>query len=356
MGTSCTNLASASDFDTLVQCTSSTATSGTQQTAPHILGTVTAPPYAAVTCDASKAGMLQWTGTNFQACDGTTWSVFAGAVNASSNPFSFTNQTGVSFSKTIISNVVALSGFSGQLLATCNTGCTGIFRNGAFVGMSAYFWPGDTIAIQLTSAPTALTATTASVTVGTTTSGTWMVTTGPAADACAGAPPAGTICADGTIYVGLSPDGAVRMYAAPCDAGMSWNGLSCIGSRTGLTWDDGKNNSVPTGFISTVTGRANTTGLAAFGESPSPAPYNAARYCDGLILNGYSDWYLPASGELNMVMVIAYNGTANGFTAGWYWSSTESNTGLTSMAAGSNNGLTGSASRTFGYNVRCVRR
>ena len=48
------------------------------QKAPLFVGKVTAPPYSAVTCDANKAGMLQWTGSSFQGCNGTAWADLGG--------------------------------------------------------------------------------------------------------------------------------------------------------------------------------------------------------------------------------------------------------------------------------------
>ena len=76
VGTNCANAAAALDFDTLVQCTSTSSTAGTMQKAPLFVGKVTTPPYASTACDASKAGMLQFTGTGFLACDGSAWFPF----------------------------------------------------------------------------------------------------------------------------------------------------------------------------------------------------------------------------------------------------------------------------------------
>ena len=76
VGAACNNIEKATDFDAIAQCNAGTG-AGTMQTAPLILGTITAPPYANTTCDAGKAGMLQWTGTSFQACGGTSWGSFA---------------------------------------------------------------------------------------------------------------------------------------------------------------------------------------------------------------------------------------------------------------------------------------
>jgi len=50
----------------------------------------------------------------------------------------------------------------------------------------------------------------------------------------------------------------------------------------------------------------------------------AARICGDLVLNGYSDWYLPSKDELER---ISYNQTINeGFASAAYWSSSELST------------------------------
>jgi hypothetical protein len=55
----------------------------------------------------------------------------------------------------------------------------------------------------------------------------------------------------------------------------------------------------------------------------------AARICGNLVLNGYSDWYLPSKNELyqlynNRAAIGGFNTSASG-TSAWYWSSTEYN-------------------------------
>ena len=52
----------------------------------------------------------------------------------------------------------------------------------------------------------------------------------------------------------------------------------------------------------------------------------AARLCGDLVLNGYSDWYLPSKDELNQLLT---NQTAIGdVTHHFYWSSSEYSTAL----------------------------
>ncbi len=49
----------------------------------------------------------------------------------------------------------------------------------------------------------------------------------------------------------------------------------------------------------------------------------AARLCNNLVLNGYSDWFLPSKGELNLLF--ANKTSFRGFKTDYYWSSTETN-------------------------------
>lgn len=53
---------------------------------------------------------------------------------------------------------------------------------------------------------------------------------------------------------------------------------------------------VVTGFTSVINGPANSAGEAALG-----AGYVAATFCEGLTIGGYSDWYLPALNELEVL-------------------------------------------------------
>jgi hypothetical protein len=97
------------------------------------------------------------------------------------------------------------------------------------------------------------------------------------------------------------------LVISPTDNGFTSN-WGCAGTLIGTT-----SNAI--GF-----GNSNTTNilLACPGAGPASS-------CDNLVLNGYSDWFLPSIGELNLVYS---NLSLNGFGAlnGYgYWSSTEFN-------------------------------
>jgi hypothetical protein len=53
---------------------------------------------------------------------------------------------------------------------------------------------------------------------------------------------------------------------------------------------------VSTGITSVINGPTNSASLAALGAS-----YQAATFCEGLTIGGYSDWYLPAKNELEVL-------------------------------------------------------
>jgi len=106
----------------------------------------------------------------------------------------------------------------------------------------------------------------------------------------------------------IDSTGKHGLIAAPSDQseGIQWdNGTFPYDPFTGAT-------GIPIG-----TGQANT---AVIVTAQGPGSY-AAKLCDDLVLNGYSDWYLPSSDELNQLYL---NQTVvGGFANPIYWSSTE---------------------------------
>ena len=47
----------------------------------------------------------------------------------------------------------------------------------------------------------------------------------------------------------------------------------------------------------------------------------AAKLCYDLVLNGYDDWFLPSSFELQKILI--NKNSIGGFSTSWYWSSTD---------------------------------
>ena len=78
----------------------------------------------------------------------------------------------------------------------------------------------------------------------------------------------------------------------------------------------------------------------------------AARICDDLVLNGYSDWYLPSIDELDQ-LYLNLGGFGGGFTS-YYWSSTEGNSN-SAWSYNFGNGGSGYGSKGSTYRVRAVR-
>jgi uncharacterized protein (TIGR02145 family) len=85
-------------------------------------------------------------------------------------------------------------------------------------------------------------------------------------------------------------------------------------------WGCWQNLSIPTS-TSYGTGLTNTNNIITYCTSPDIA----AKICYDLVLNGYSDWFLPSIDELNKLYLNKniIGGFCNGSTH-WYWSSSES--------------------------------
>ena len=121
---------------------------------------------------------------------------------------------------------------------------------------------------------------------------------------------------------------------------------------TGIRWNNGANTTT-TGATATAlgTGNANTiTIVAAYGGAS-----NAAQLCNDLVLNGYSDWYLPSKDELEKLYLNRV--AVGGFTTGFYWSSSESSPGGSFLAYdySFNNGAYFNHNKNNTFYVRAVR-
>ena len=144
----------------------------------------------------------------------------------------------------------------------------------------------------------------------------------------------GEVCADGTIYAGLTPDGNVRMYTTASDIGTS-------------RW---ASSNETTALTSNTDGDGNTIGLVNF---PGAVTYDAAQDCYDSSAEGYYDWYLPARNEL-LVLYTNRLAIGNFDTGGFYWSSSE-NTANNAREVSFVNGTTTNYNKGTVFNIRCVR-
>lgn len=152
---------------------------------------------------------------------------------------------------------------------------------------------------------------------------------------------AGTVCEDGSIYIGDM--GGYDIHVAPADeSGTTWGGYG--------TDENGDNSSVPPEL--TDDGLSNTNWLVEDSANSHPAAaacYNKAG----------ADWYLPAKDELNLLWLnrAAIDLAAIGIdTSGtYYWSSTESTNDLAGKQRFSD-GYQGYGNKPSTLAVRCARR
>ena len=99
----------------------------------------------------------------------------------------------------------------------------------------------------------------------------------------------------GGYYAGKINDGGTLYYliVAPKSSG----------ETTGKTWGT---YGTTTGITSVIAGPTNTNSLNALGSS-----YQAAQYCKGLSIGGFTDWYLPAKNELEVLYFFLKPGTTS---------------------------------------------
>jgi len=174
----CPVLSDAADFDTVAQCNASSG-SGFLQKSPVVFGQVTSPPYANTNCDANKAGMIRWTGSALQGCNGSSWVSFSGPSSCTSPssitaPSNATNQTASSLTTSGTFTVTGAGSCAQPIV--CN-GCANIILNGVASGISSVYRNTDTVALQSTNASTGNATVSATITIGTATSGAWTTTT-----------------------------------------------------------------------------------------------------------------------------------------------------------------------------------
>ncbi len=156
----------------------------------------------------------------------------------------------------------------------------------------------------------------------------------------------GKICTDGSIFAGFAANTFEPFFLTRCDAGQTWNGSACTGTRSTYAW--GSSGTLRS--TSPTNGKANSATLAGFGAGAHPA----AHYCENLSIHSKSDWYLPSLAEVSVAWI--HRVAIANFTADWYWTSSEFDAPQSyrhHMTIGHQymDGPKGTA-----YNLRCARK
>lgn len=315
----------------------------------------------ASTCTNTNRGSIRYNTTSnvLEFCNGTGWNLVQAAACSDPTPnvISFTDEANASINTLYTSDIVQVSGINCTIPVTISgsgspeyricsdAGCAGVVQGWTTAPSSIV--TGQYLQTRLTTDNVGGSTYKSTIIVGSAAT-VWSVTT---TGDCTASPAIGTICADGSVYAGLSPDGNVKMFATRCDAGQSWNGSSCTGSRLIPSWNNGT-TPTETYIRNNNTGESNTTSLVNLADAG--APYNAAQYCDTLTIHGQSDWYLPSPNEAGVLYtsknLIKY------FDTNFYWTSMEADQ-WTAVYISFNDGIFGSwYHKTNGFYVRCVRK
>jgi hypothetical protein len=154
------------------------------------------------------------------------------------------------------------------------------------------------------------------------------------------------------LAIGDTHEGGIIFYL---DATKK-HGLVCAPTdqSTSAPWcNNGVNITTNANGIEEGTGTANTTTIV----NAQGAGSYAAQICNDLVLNGYSDWFLPSKYEcFDMYFNLKIMKQMGSFTDTIYWSSTESAVDRAYSQYGNDGyGTTGGYYKTTKYYVRAVR-
>jgi hypothetical protein len=144
----------------------------------------------------------------------------------------------------------------------------------------------------------------------------------------------GSTYAGGLVFYNDGAGGGLVCAESDQSTGAQWG---CFGTAIGGT------------STAVFTGASNTNAIVAGCATAGIA----ARICYDLVLNTYTDWYLPSRDELSLMYTNLHTQSLGGF-ADFYWSSSESNaSNAWNVSFGS--GSAGSRSKSLTYGVRAVR-
>lgn len=172
----------------------------------------------------------------------------------------------------------------------------------------------------------------------------------------AGCSNVGDVCADGTVYAGMAAPVYEPTFVTRCDAGQTWSGSACTGTRSTLAWNNGNTTGYTTTAATDFDGRINSAILVSVDSNSASGgvqPHLAAQYCDNLNIHGKTDWYLPSISETHMIWV-SRNEIGN-IVLNTFHSSNERDA-TNSFVQGITNGGQYTDSKDNTRYIRCARR
>ena len=315
-------------------------------------------------CSAASQGAIRYnTGSAaMEFCNGSTW-VLMGSIpcdDLTPDAFAFPPTLNTALSDLVESDIVQITGFNCGITVTVsgpgspalricsNSDCSTIVQdwttNSTVLNEDQYLQLRQTTSHQGgdTRYATALVGSVATA---------WAAT--PEGDCTVDSPAIGTVCADGTVYAGLSGTG-LPMYTTRCDLGQTWDGVTCTGSATTTSWNNGSTDWFTVPGMSTSDGKSNTNTLVA--QEDVGAPYNAATACHNSDAHGKNDWYLPARSEL--AHLYNHRVQVGGFSSSSYWTSTQeqlANHESRAHLRRFSDGASDSVGKNNTFRLRCVR-
>ena len=158
-----------------------------------------------------------------------------------------------------------------------------------------------------------------------------------------------TTATPATPYIGQNYAGGIIFYLD----GSGLHGLVCAPTDQGsYSWGCAGTN-IPTG-TSLGSGVTNTAAIIAICGTANLA----AKICDNLVLNSYSDWFLPSKDELTLMYTNLYTQGLGSFSS-YYWTSSQGDATYAWMFyIGYGAAYYGSAwgtNKNYSYGVRAVR-